>query len=45
MPLFMLNHDQRRGFVVRDSSWVGGVLRLRFVGTEWQVESVMDWIT
>jgi hypothetical protein len=45
LPLFVLDHDQRRGFVVWDASWVGGVLRLRLVGTEWQVESVMDWIT
>jgi hypothetical protein len=45
LPLFVLDHDQRRGFVVWDASWVGGVLRLRLVGAEWQVESVMDWIT
>lgn len=35
----------QRGFVIWDASWVGGVLRLRLVGTVWQVESVMDWIT
>jgi len=29
LPLFVLDHDQRRGYVVWDASWVGGSLKLR----------------
>ena len=45
LPLFVLDHDQRRGFVVWDASWVGGALKLRRSGAKWEIESVSDWIT
>ena len=45
LPLFVLDHEQRRGFVVWDASWVGGSLRLRRSGSEWELETVGDWIT
>jgi len=45
LPLFVLDHDQRRGFVVWDAIWVGGSLRLRREDTEWELETVGDWIT
>ena len=45
LPLFVLDHEQRRGFVVWDASWVGGSLRLRRSDSEWELETVDDWIT
>lgn len=45
LPLFVLDHEQRRGFVIWDASWVGGALKLRRSGSEWEVETVSDWIT
>jgi hypothetical protein len=44
-PMFVLDHEQRRGFVVWDASWVGGSLRLRREDSEWELETVGDWIT
>jgi hypothetical protein len=44
ISLFVLDHDQRRGLVVWDASWVGGSLRLRRSRAEWEVETVNDWI-
>jgi len=45
LPLFVLDHEQRRGFVVWDASWVGGSLKLRRTDADWEVETVEDWIT
>lgn len=45
LPLFVLDHGQRRGFVVWDASWVGGALKLRRSGADWELETVSDWIT
>ena len=45
LPLFVLDHEQRRGFVVWDASWVGGSLKLRRTDADWEVETVEDRIT
>lgn len=45
MPLFVLDHAQRRGYVVWDASWVGGSLILKKVGDDWTVEMDGYWIT
>jgi hypothetical protein len=45
LPLFVLDHEQLRGFVVWDASWVGGALKLRRTDTDWEIETVSDWIT
>ncbi len=45
LPLFVLDHEQRRGYVVWDASWVGGALKLRRTGSDWEVATVSDWIT
>jgi len=45
LPLFVLDHEQRRGDVVWDASWVGGALKLRRSDTDWEIETVEDWIT
>jgi hypothetical protein len=36
LSLFVLDHEQRRGFVVWDASWVGGSLKLRREGSDWE---------
>jgi hypothetical protein len=45
LPLFVLDHERRRGFVVWDASWVGGSLKLRRADSDWEIETVDDWIT
>ncbi len=45
LPLFVLDHEQRRGFVIWDASWVGGALKLRRSGEDWELDTVSDWIT
>ena len=45
LPLFVLDHAQRRGFVIWDAQWRGGILELRLAGTEWELEAVSGWIT
>jgi hypothetical protein len=45
LPLFVLDHEQRRGFVIWDASWVGGALKLRRSGSDWVIDAVSDWIT
>ena len=45
LPLFVLDHQQRRGLVIWDASWVGGSLKLRRSGPDWEVETMSDWIT
>ncbi len=43
--LFVLDQEQWRGFVIWDASWVGGSLRLRRTVSDWELETVGDWIT
>ena len=45
LPLFVLDHEQRRGYVVWDASRVGGSLKLRPADVEWVLEAVEDWIS
>ncbi len=45
LPLFVLDHEQRRGFVIWDASWVGGALKLRRSDGDWEIETVSNWIT
>ena len=45
LPLFVLDHERRRGFVVWTASWVGGALKLRCAGEGWEIETVSSWIT
>lgn len=45
LPLFVLDHQLRRGFVIWDASWVGGALKLRRSESDWKIEAVSDWIT
>ena len=45
LPLFVLDHDGRRGYVIWDASWVGGSLALEKSGGSWRVRTVGSWIT
>jgi hypothetical protein len=46
IPLFILNREQRRGYVIWDESWRGGILKLEYMqdGT-WRAQTVSEWIT
>jgi hypothetical protein len=45
LPLFVLDHERRRGYVIWDASWVGGSLALEKSGASWRVRTVGSWIT
>jgi hypothetical protein len=45
LPLFVLDHERRRGCVIWDASWVGGSLALEKSGASWRVRTVGSWIT
>jgi len=45
LPLFLLDHAQRRGFVIWDAQWRGGTLKLHRSDSGWEIETVSDWIT
>ena len=45
LPLFVLDHAQRRAFVIWDAQWRGGTLKLHRSDSGWALEIVSDWIT
>jgi hypothetical protein len=45
LPLFVLDHAGRRGFVIWDAQWRGGILKLNRTDSAWELEAVSDWIT
>ncbi len=45
LPLFVLDHAQRRGFVIWDARWRGGILSIDKSGAGWTSREVSFWIT
>lgn len=44
-PVFILDPEKKRGYVVWTEHWKGGSLKLKNVNGEWKVEVVSEWIT
>jgi len=45
LPLFVLDHAQRRAYVIWDAQWRGGILSLDKSGGDWTAREVSFWIT